>query len=91
MKHAVSIFFLLTLTSLASAQPDPRKMESEPLVFEAPAVEIFTTNNGINVVFLENHELPVVRATMYFPGGGYYEKNAQAGLSELTARLLRSG
>ncbi|MCH9031201.1 MAG: insulinase family protein [candidate division Zixibacteria bacterium] len=91
MKHAISILFLLTLAAYASAQPDPREMQSELLIFEAPAVEIFTTDNGIKVVFLENHELPVVRLTMYFPGGGYYDQTLQVGLSEITASLLRSG
>ncbi|MFQ5606598.1 MAG: M16 family metallopeptidase [Candidatus Zixiibacteriota bacterium] len=85
------IAFALVGAAPVRAQLDPRTHRAPALEFEAPEVAQFTTDNGLRVVFLESHELPVVRITLYFPGGAIYESNDLCGASEITASLMRSG
>ncbi len=85
------LFALLTSTITPAQLPDPRTMVTPPLEFVAPQVDTFSLGNGTRIVFLENHELPVVQVSAMFHGGSAYENESTVGLAEITASLLRSG
>lgn len=81
---------LLSVSSVV-AQIDPRTYQAPPIRFKAPEVQRFSAENGLRIVFLESHELPVVRITLYFPGGSAFESQELCGAAEITASLMRFG
>lgn len=83
------IFVLLLAAGVFAVHP--RDMKFSELDWEPTEPVRFTTDNGMVVYFLEYHELPLVTASMYFQGGEIYDPADKAGLTELTARLLRTG
>lgn len=65
--------------------------------FEEVAREVFsplkraTLSNGIRVLFLEDHSLPLLAMTVAIPGGQRDESPQEAGLTSLLARCLTRG
>ena len=60
-----------------------------PYVF--PQVEQFTLPNGLKVVLVEKHTLPVIEARLLVDAGAMREPAAKNGLASLTGRLLSEG
>jgi predicted Zn-dependent peptidase len=86
--YIISAVILLTATVLAE---HPRNMKFSPLEYDPPQPERFTTDNGMVVYFLEDHQLPVITGTITFHGGDGYDANEKTGLASVCASLLRSG
>jgi predicted Zn-dependent peptidase len=89
---------LIALPMLAQAPqgsldklPDPRAMTAPKLQATPPKVQNFTLPNGIRVLFIEDHELPVVELSAAFKVGSLEDPADKAGLAAMTARLLRTG
>jgi zinc protease len=59
--------------------------------YEFPRVERFTLANGVNVVVLERHGLPVVSARIIDDAGALRDSPARSGLAALTGSLLNTG
>ncbi len=59
--------------------------------FKMPGAQQFTLRNGVRVLLLERHALPVVSATIAVNAGAAYEPADRAGLATLTAKLLSEG
>lgn len=71
---------------------DPRKLPVPPIGrIPAAKPERFTLPNGVVVYLLENHELPVVKGTSYFPSSPSLAPMDRAGLLGLTGDVMRSG
>ncbi len=68
----------------------PPEAGSPPPV-SLPAVADFTLGNGLRVLLIEKHEVPVVAIELQLRGGASAETGEQAGLSALTADLLDEG
>src|SRR5437588_4220419 len=60
-----------------------------PYVF--PSVEQFQLNNGMKVILVEKHTLPVVEGRLILDAGAMREPAAKNGLASLTGRLLSEG
>jgi zinc protease len=71
------------LYTLPPARPDPR--------FELPLVQRRTLSNGLEVLIVENQELPVVTLNMVLRTGAVADPRARAGLASITAALLDEG
>jgi len=56
-----------------------------------PPIEKTTLDNGLKVIVIEHHELPVVAFRMVFKSGSACDPSGKAGLADLTAGLLRKG
>jgi zinc protease len=71
---------------------DPRHLVTPP-IGKIPAVkpERWTLPNGIVVYLLENHDLPVVRATSYFRSSPTLVAADRAGLFTTAGEVMRSG
>ncbi|HWI40541.1 MAG TPA: pitrilysin family protein [Verrucomicrobiae bacterium] len=91
----ISATLLLALSLAGCAhhppQPDVRTMAFPPLKFEVPGSQRFVLDNGIVVHLVEEHELPVVNATLYVRTGSIYEPAEKTGLAALTGAVMRSG
>ncbi|MBN2358181.1 MAG: insulinase family protein [Deltaproteobacteria bacterium] len=64
---------------------------AKPLTIPAPASSRFALENGLRVIVVEDHRLPVVALALRFGAGALREPAGKAGLSNLTAELLASG
>ncbi|MEP7010591.1 MAG: pitrilysin family protein [Acidobacteriota bacterium] len=79
--------------SLASAQVDraadlrfPPLRETTP-----PTPQRVVLDNGLTILLLEDHELPLVDATALIRTGSLDEPADKVGLADLTGRVLRTG
>ncbi|MDP9206607.1 MAG: insulinase family protein [Gemmatimonadota bacterium] len=84
---------LLALCALSSAEAQkvspPPAGPLRPYVF--PQVEQFTLGNGLKVILVEKHTLPVVEGRLILDAGAMREPAAKNGLASLTGRLLSEG
>jgi zinc protease len=69
--------------ALPPAGPDP--------TFKLPASQRRTLSNGLEVVLIEHHEMPVVGMQLTVRGGAAADPTSQAGLASITADLLDEG
>jgi zinc protease len=56
-----------------------------------PPITEKTLDNGLQLVIVENHELPIVTMRMIIKAGSSANPSGKAGLANLTAGLLRQG
>ncbi|MBZ2184098.1 MAG: insulinase family protein [Bryobacter sp.] len=93
-------FFILTLavTITFAQKPAPapvpvyKTLKYPPLKpVQIPSVEQFTLPNGLKVLILENHELPLASGSLRIRTGSLLEPAEKAGLASLTGTVLRSG
>ena len=98
MRMTSLIAALIALPVLAQAPlgsldklPDPHTMPAPKLQAPQPKVQSFSLSNGIRVLFIEDHELPVVTLYTGFKVGSLEDPADKAGLAAMTATLLRTG
>ncbi len=77
--------------SSASAQTGkpPAPAALRPYIF--PQVEQFQLPNGLKVVLVEKHTLPVIEGRLMLDAGAQREPAAKSGIASLTGRLLSEG
>jgi zinc protease len=73
----------------AQAVKPPPPGPLRPYVF--PSVQQFTLDNGLKVILVEKHTLPVVEGRLILDAGSMREPAAKNGLASLTGRLLSEG
>ena len=59
--------------------------------YNFPTATRFTLDNGVNVIVLERHALPVVSASILVDAGALRESAVTSGVASLTGSLLSSG
>ncbi|HEX5032848.1 MAG TPA: pitrilysin family protein, partial [bacterium] len=97
MKALALILLLGSLLPLPAAAADgPGRpwsvLENSALPeIHVPPIERQTLKNGLQLLLLEDRELPVVRGYLYWRVGGIYEPADKLGLAEMTGELLREG
>ncbi len=63
-----------------------------PLSAQAtPAIQHWETPQGARVLFVENHQLPMLDISVDFPAGSARDPSGKAGLAQLTHALLDQG
>jgi zinc protease len=73
----------------AQAVKPPAAGPLRPYVF--PNIEQFQLDNGMKVILVEKHTLPVVEGRLILDAGAMREPAAKNGLASLTGRLLSEG
>jgi zinc protease len=84
---AIAASGAVNATSAQSAPPAPGPLR--PYAF--PKVEQFTLANGLKVILVEKHNLPVVEGRVIIDAGAMREPASKNGLASLTGRLLPEG
>lgn len=84
----VAPFVLLAQTRPASTTP-PVLKAPKPLTL--PAITERTLPNGLKLVIVEQHELPIVDVALVVRSGSEADPSGKAGLATLTANLLDEG
>jgi predicted Zn-dependent peptidase len=70
----------------------PDELEYPPLPdFDIPQPVVEELPNGLTVVLLEDHELPLVRMSAMLHAGSRYEPAEKVSLAEITAEVMRTG
>ncbi len=87
---------LIPLLALACAPkvPPHRLITPEPLApraFQAPATATGTLSNGLQVIVVENHEVPLVWVNLYADRGNYVDPADKPGLAAVTMDMLNEG
>ncbi len=59
--------------------------------FDIPQPERVVLDNGMVVMLLEDHELPIVEATALVRAGGRFDPANKVGLTDLGAEVMRTG
>lgn len=78
-----------TAPALADRVAPPPPQKATPLRF--PPFAEKTLTNGLKVVVVEHHELPLVSTLLLLPAGRLYEPADKAGISTATAALIDKG
>lgn len=60
-------------------------------VLATPHIQTWRTANGAKVLFVENHDLPMLDVSVKLPAGNGYDTADNAGVADLTNHLLRAG
>src|SRR5258706_9535405 len=85
---ALAIVFASGAAGAQTMQPPPPSA-LRPYIF--PAVEQFQLDNGLKVILVQKHTLPVVEGRLIVDAGAMREPAAKSGLASLTGRLLSEG
>lgn len=88
MKSAV---VFLAAASLLSAQ-SYRDLKYPPLPeLKIPKIQTYTLSNGMQVLLLENHDLPTLRGQALIRTGNLFDPADKVGLASITGTAIRSG
>jgi zinc protease len=90
---AAALLLLLALPALAAAQATQVDEIRYPLLpaFEIPRPQRVVLDNGMVVMLLEDHELPMVEAAALVRAGSRLDPPEKIGLADLAAGMLRTG
>ena len=98
MKHyfrkiVLSIGFLSIFCSpILAAESTWSALEKTPLPeIHVPPIDRSTLDNGLQILMLQDHDLPVVRGFLYIRSGAIYAPANKMGLAAMTGDLLREG
>ncbi len=86
---ALALAFAATGSAGAQEVKPPAPSELRPYVF--PRVEQFQLPNGMKVVVVEKHALPVIEGRLIVDAGAMREPGSKNGLASLAGRLLSEG
>ena len=93
--HRISLaFFALLLpaaAALAQTSTGPRITPPPPKPYVLPAYERYVAPNGMTVLMLEKHEVPLVAMELVFRSGSVADPAGKEGTASMTAALLRKG
>jgi zinc protease len=85
-----SALLLPTPAAAQAARPDDLRYPPLPK-FEIPRPQRVVLDNGLVVMLLEDHELPLVEVTARVRAGGRFDPADKIGLAKVGASLLRTG
>ena len=70
-------------------RPHPRGLKYPDLKMTMPEYQEFTMDNGMEVFFIEDHEIPIVNITMLVKT--YYPAREKLGRNDMAAWVMRNG
>lgn len=88
------VLFVLSVLSLPAAAQVARvdELRYPPIhAFEIAKPERVVLDNGLVVLLLEDHELPLVDVTALVRSGGRLDPKGKTGLADLASQVLRTG
>jgi predicted Zn-dependent peptidase len=88
------LIFAFLFVSLSPAQIPDRTKPPElgaPPTMKLPAIEHFKLSNGISVVLMEKHQVPLVEVELIVRGGSVNDPNNKIGLASMTTAMMEEG
>ncbi len=84
--------FVLLFVEILHANPTLQKLENTSIPeFKIPNIKRQHLKNGVRLLTLPNHDVPVVRGYIYLQTGSIYEPADQVGVAEMLGDMLREG
>ncbi len=84
------LLLVLAIPFCASAQQSPITI-GPPSTLKLPVPQHFRLGNGLRVVLMENHKVPLVEVEMIVRGGSVLDPAGKTGLSGMTAEMMEEG
>jgi predicted Zn-dependent peptidase len=87
------LILILSLVVVSSAQTD-RTKKPEPQktpALKLPSIQRAKLSNGLNIMLVEHHELPVVQFQLVFRSGSSLDPAGKSGVALLTAQMADEG
>src|SRR5688572_16329086 len=84
------LIWLVMASQLAMATP-PVLPDFPPLNFKPPKATRTVLDNGLVVFLLEDHELPLIKMSMYYRAGTQYDPIDKIGLGSLFGTVMTQG
>jgi len=75
----------------AELELDPRKITAASVEFELPKADFWRLENGLQVYYYRNDELPLMQGEMYFRGGSLNDDSGITGLASAVGSQMRAG
>ena len=95
VKHLTLItIFVLLLVNLSPAQAPDRTKPPElgaPPTMKLPAIQHLKLSNGIPVVLMEKHQVPLVQVELIVKAGSINDPKDKVGLANMTAAMMEEG
>jgi zinc protease len=105
MRRSLSLLFVVAATTAAAAAPSGAPWDKSGITdwtkvpaaakeptFKPPVAKRSKLKNGMSLLLVENHALPIVSMNLVAPGAGAAaDPDAKAGLASFTADLLDEG
>src|SRR5437868_9896650 len=86
------LFACITVGAIAQQVPSYKELKYPPLPqVKIPEPAEFTLSNGMRVLLLEDHELPLVRGVAMIHTGNVFDPPDKRGLSQVMADVMRAG
>src|SRR5271169_1892942 len=93
-RYFLGIIFAAVTLAQTATQPAPsyKTLKYPPLPqVKIPEPAEFTLSNGMRILLLEDHELPLIRGLALIRTGNLLDPSDKRGLSQVMADVLRSG
>ncbi len=93
MKRILLFLTVLCLTATVSGQIDRTKkpQEKAPAPLTLPTIQRAQLGNGLSLMLVEHHELPVVQFQLVFKTGSSQDPPEKSGLAGLAAQMMDEG
>jgi zinc protease len=89
---AVAIAWLSPALSAATTDYDPSKIVYPPTSkLNIPIPEKYVLPNGLKILLIEDHRLPLIEMSVLIKAGSYYDPADKSGLASLTGTVMRTG
>jgi len=89
----IGLSLLLVVFSLSAQKPDRTKPPElgPPPSMKLPPIQRFTLSNGMNVVLMEKHDVPLVQINVLVRSGSAMDPVGKKGLASLTSDMMDEG
>jgi zinc protease len=93
LRLSLALTLATSLIGHAQSAPtnSPKVVPPPPTPFALPAYKRVVLPNGITLLLLEKHQVPLISVTGTFRSGSVADPAGKAGVASLTAQLLRKG
>jgi len=88
---AIVLLMLLAAAGCRHAGPLRPDFAPRPASFSPPEPESWILPNGLQVIFMENGELPLLSGSLFMKGGALWTSAAETGLAGVSGALMRTG
>ncbi len=85
-----ALILLVAIPRVATSQPGPITL-GPPAALKLPVPQHFRLGNGLRVVLMENHKVPLVEVEMIVRGGSVLDPAGKTGLAAMTAEMMEEG
>ncbi|MEW5807673.1 MAG: pitrilysin family protein [Acidobacteriota bacterium] len=84
----ILIVFIITLFIFSGAALSQQKVANR---VKAPLLNRTTLKNGLQMIIVEHHELPIVACNLMIKSGSLHDPEGKAGMASITGEMLKLG